>query len=80
MAQIKGDRIYNRAYHLLLHAGSRFLGGEMDIAPASSLIEHLGDLDDLRRYNRRHLMRVIAAVRDLDPVDAIRELGEYGWL
>jgi len=34
----------------------------MTCTPVGSLIEHFGDLDDPRRYNRRHLLLDIVVI------------------
>lgn len=60
----------------------------MDIAPAGSLIEHFCDLDDPRRYNRRHLLldivviAICAVVCGADDWGAVEEFGQarYQWL
>jgi predicted transposase YbfD/YdcC len=60
----------------------------MDSAPAGSLIEHFCDLDDPRRYNRRHLLldivviAICAVVCGADDWGAVEEYGQarYEWL
>jgi predicted transposase YbfD/YdcC len=60
----------------------------MTSTPAGSLIEHFGDLDDPRRYNRRHLLldivviAVCAVICGADDWAAVEEFGQarHDWL
>jgi predicted transposase YbfD/YdcC len=60
----------------------------MGCAPAGSLVEHFGDLDDPRHYNRRHLLvdivvvAICAVVCGADDWGAVEEFGQarYKWL